>query len=98
MTSTYIYIGGTNGVVTSVATCASLTAFDSSTRYKDACGETLDQLYYHDGSSSLPANGDTCYSDSAGTTTLLAGQRADSAFGIYIVNSSGVVTSKALCP
>ena len=98
LTSTYIYIGGTNGVVTSVGTCASLTAFDSSTRYKDACGETLDQIYYHDGSSPLPANGDTCYSDSAGTTTLLAGQRADTAFGIYIVNSSGVVTSKALCP
>ena len=78
--------------------CSSLTAFDSSTRYKDACGEALDQLYYHDGSSSLPANGDTCYSDSAGTTTLLAGQRADTPFGIYIVNSSGVVTSKALCP
>ena len=78
--------------------CASLTAFDSSTRYKDACGETLDQLYYHDGSSQYPATGDTCYSDSAGTTTLLAGQRADSLFGIYTVNNSGVVISKTLCP
>ena len=98
LTSTYIYIGGTNGVVTSVATCASLTAFDSSSLYKDACGEALDQLYYHDGSNQLPAVGDTCYSNSSGTTTLANGQRADSPFGIYIVNNNGEVTSKALCP
>ena len=97
-TSTYIYIGGTNGVVTSVGTCASLTAFDSSSLYKDACGAPLNQIYYHDGSNQLPANGDTCYTDSTGTTTLANGQRADTPFGIYIVNNSGVVTSKALCP
>ena len=78
--------------------CASLTAYDSSSLYKDACGETLDQLYYHNGTGSYPSIGDTCYSDSAGTTTLATGQRADSLYGIYTVNSSGVVTSKGLCP
>ena len=78
--------------------CASLTAYDSSSIYKDACGETLDQLYYHNGTGSYPSIGDTCYSDSAGTTTLATGQRADSLYGIYTVNSSGVVTSKGLCP
>jgi hypothetical protein len=98
LTSTYIYIGGTNGVVTSVATCASLTAFDSSTEFRDACGATLNQIYYHDGSNALPFVGDTVYTNSAGTITLLYGQRADSPFGIYNVNTSGVVTSKGLCP
>jgi hypothetical protein len=98
LTSTYIYIGGTNGVVTSVATCTSLTAFDSSTEFRDACGATLNQIYYHDGSNALPFVGDTVYTNSAGTITLLYGQRADSPFGIYNVNTSGVVTSKGLCP
>ncbi len=78
--------------------CASLTAYDSSSLYKDACGETLDQLYYHNGTGNYPSIGDTCYSDSAGTTTLANGQRADSLYGIYTVNNSGVVTSKSLCP
>ena len=75
-----------------------VTAFDSSILFRDACGATLNQVYYHNGINAIPVTGDTCYSNSAGTTTLSAGQRADTAFGIYIVNSSGVVTSKSLCP
>ena len=98
LTSTYIYIGGTNGVVTSVATCSSTTAFNSSTEFRDACGATLNQIYYHDGSNALRVVGDIVYTNSAGTITLPYGQRADTAFGIYNVNNSGVVTSKGLCP
>ena len=94
-----IYITGTAGTVNSIFTCTpTYTAFDSSTKYRDACGETLDQIYYHDGSGFQPQIGDTCYTSSAGTTTLNVGQRAESSFGTYDVNSSGVVTSKSLCP
>tara|TARA_B110000285_G_scaffold116557_1_gene132098 strand:- start:1004 stop:1483 length:480 start_codon:yes stop_codon:yes gene_type:complete len=40
----------------------------------------LSQTYYHDGSGTLPSQGDVCYSNSAGTTVLLA--------GYYNINSS----------
>tara|TARA_R110001606_G_scaffold324682_1_gene471436 strand:+ start:26 stop:1525 length:1500 start_codon:yes stop_codon:yes gene_type:complete len=94
-----IYITGTAGTVNSIFTCTpTYTAFDSSTKYRDACGETLDQIYYHDGSGFQPQIGDTCYTSSAGTTTLNFGQRAETSFSTYDVNSSGVVTSKSLCP
>lgn len=94
-----IYITGTAGTVNSLFTCSpTYTAFDSSSIYRDACGESLDQIYYHDGSGFAPLTGDTCYTSSAGTTPLGAGERADSAFGVYVTNSSGVVLSKTLCP
>ena len=91
-------ITGTVGTVASLFNCFSLTAFSSSTEFRDACGETRGNTYYHDGSSSLPFAGDVVYTDSAGTTTLGYGQRADSPFGVYNVDTSGVVTSKSLCP
>ena len=78
--------------------CSSLTAFSSSAKTKDPCNATLNQTYYHDGSFSLPAIGDRCYSDSAGATTLTAGSRAGTVFDYYVVNSNGEVTSKSLCP
>ena len=91
-------ITGTVGTVASLFVCFSLTAFSSSTEFRDACGVTRDQTYYHDGSSTFPSTGDVVYTNSTGTTTLGYGQRADSPFGVYNVDTSGVVTSKSLCP
>ena len=88
----------TTGTVASTFTCVSLTAFLSSTEFRDACGETRGNTYYHDGSNVYPIAGDVVYTDSAGTTTLGYGQRADTPFGVYNVDTSGVVTSKSLCP
>ena len=33
----------------------------------------LTEIYYHDGAGATPTAGDTCYSDSGGTTPLAAG-------------------------
>ena len=58
----------------------STTAFSSSTMgvFNQACNfngfnPCCTQTYYHDGSGSLPAAGDICTSDAAGTTPLSAG-------------------------
>ena len=54
----------------------SLTNFSSSSvqsASKQVCGATLNQTYYHDGSSSLPAVNDNVYSNSSGTTALSDG-------------------------
>ena len=58
----------------------SLTSYSSSTMgvFNQACNfngfnPCCTQTYYHDGSGSLPAAGDICTSDAAGTTPLSAG-------------------------
>ena len=58
----------------------SLTSYSSSTVgvFNQACNfngfnPCCTQTYYHDGSGSLPAAGDICTSDAAGTTPLSAG-------------------------
>ena len=58
----------------------STTSYSSSTMgvFNQACpfngsNPGLSQTYYHDGSGALPAAGDFCYSNSAGTTPLLDG-------------------------
>jgi len=59
---------------------ASVTSYSSSVIgvFTQACpfngsNPGLSQTYYHDGSGTLPAQGDVCYSNSGGTTVLLAG-------------------------
>lgn len=84
--------------------CSTLTSYSSSVVgvFNQACPfdgstRTLSQTYYHDGSGSLPTTGDTCYSDSAGTSTLAAGYyNINTATGVgnrlYIqIGSGGVV-------
>lgn len=85
--------------------CATLTAYSSSTgqsfsqicTFNGAVNYPANQTYYHDGSGSLPVAGDTCYSNSAGTTTLSTGYYYLSGSGngnrVYIqIGSGGVVT------
>lgn len=76
-----------------------LTSYSSSTRSNSsllACGKTLDQTYYHNGASSLPAIGDNLYSDLAGSTALIDGYYKYTSNTTLLV-SSGVVDSTQLC-
>ena len=80
---------------------SSLTSYSSSTMgvFNQACpfngsNPGLSQTYYHNGSGSTPVAGDTCYSDSGGTSVLAAGYyNINSATGsgnrLYIKISSG---------
>ena len=101
----YIQITGGSGVVSSVTTCPSaLEEYDSSqtaTNSPSACFESLGTTYHYDGTAGgNPTVGDTCYTTSAGTTTLPSGwYRANNVGGDvkYNVNSSGVVQSVIAC-
>tara|TARA_R110000850_G_scaffold269185_1_gene401090 strand:- start:34 stop:621 length:588 start_codon:yes stop_codon:yes gene_type:complete len=105
----YIQITGGSGVVSAVTNCpSSLTSYSSSVKgvFNQACpfngsNPGLTETYYHNGGGSAgtpPSSGDTCYSDSAGTTVLLAGYyNLDSNTGVdnrsYIeIGASGVVS------
>jgi hypothetical protein len=105
----YMQITGGSGVVSAVTNCPSgLTSYSSSVKgvFNQACpfngsNPGLTETYYHNGGGSSgtpPSSGDTCYSDTAGTTVLLAGYyNLDSNTGVdnrsYIeIGASGVVS------
>ena len=86
--------------------CSTLTSYSSSTMgtFNQVCpingsNPGLTQTYYHNGSSpsGKPVAGDTCYSDSAGTSVLAAGYYYLGGTGsgnrqyIQISGSNGVV-------
>jgi hypothetical protein len=108
-TGTYMQITGGSGVVSAVTNCpSSLTSYSSSVKgvFNQACpfngsNPGLTETYYHNGGGSAgtpPTSGDTCYSDTAGTTVLIAGYyNLDSNTGVdnrsYIeIGASGVVS------
>tara|TARA_R100001463_G_C3525590_1_gene221172 strand:+ start:258 stop:1508 length:1251 start_codon:yes stop_codon:yes gene_type:complete len=70
-----------NGVVDSIVTCPTcLTPYSSSTDSVfngvcplDGSNPPANQTYYHNGSGTLPAVGDRCFSDAAGTSVLGSG-------------------------
>jgi len=70
-----------NGVVDSIVTCPTcLTSYSSSTvsTFNGVCpldgsNPPANQTYYHNGSGTLPAVGDRCFSDAAGTSALASG-------------------------
>ena len=83
-----------------------VTAYSSSVMgvFNQACpfngsNPGLSQTYYHDGAGTLPTQGDICYSNSGGTTVLLAGYyNINSATGTgnrsYIkISANGIVDS-----
>ena len=62
------------------------------------CSATINQTYYHNGSGTLPAVGDECYSNSNQSTALVGGYyRTSSGGGILINNNTGTVTSLQTC-
>jgi hypothetical protein len=108
-TGTYMQITGGSGVVSAVTNCpSSVTSYSSSVKgvFNQACpfngsNPGLTETYYHNGGGSAgtpPTSGDTCYSDTAGTTVLIAGYyNLDSNTGVdnrsYIeIGASGVVS------
>ena len=101
----YMQITGGSGVVSSVTSCpSSLEEYDSSqtaVTSPNACFQSLGTTYHYDGTAGgNPSVGDTCYTTSAGTTTLPSGwYRANNVGGDikYNVNSSGEVTSTQFC-
>ena len=73
-------------------------AFQTVTKF--ICTQTRNVTYYHDGSGSTPAVGDTIYTNSGGTTVIgggNAGYNRTSGLGYVRTDSSGVVTNIYLC-
>ena len=99
-------ITGGSGVVASVGTISVGVAFTSSlvkTTSTNACAATINQTYYHNGSSGQPPVAtDVCYSDLCKTTVLGNGfyKIATTGSGIYIeiTGGAGVVASVTSCP
>ena len=76
-----------------------LTSYSSSTKSNSsllACGKSLDQTYYHNGSNALPIIGDNVYSDLAGSTALIDGYYKYTSNTTTLV-SSGIIDSTYLC-
>tara|TARA_R110001592_G_scaffold204577_1_gene454647 strand:+ start:22409 stop:22867 length:459 start_codon:yes stop_codon:yes gene_type:complete len=78
-----------------------LTSFTSSLGHKTqatACGLSLNQTYYHNGSGTFPAIGDQCYSNSAGTTALIGKKHYRMGTGtFYISTTLATVHSVGIC-
>ncbi len=104
--TTFMQITGGSGVVASVGTISVGIAFTSSSvqaTSTNACSATINQTYYHNGSSGQPPVAtDVCYSDLCKTTVLGNGfyKIATTGSGIYmqITGGSGVVASVTNCP
>ena len=81
-------------------TTSTLTAFSSSTgnlNQTTACSLSINQTYYHDGSGTLPAVGDSVYSDSAGNTGL-GRNNYKAGGGTYFIQAGGtIVGSTGTC-
>ena len=91
----YISITGGAGVVASVGTFVTGTSFSSSTvqtNSTNACSATINQTYYHDGSSSLPVVNDVCYDNSCMATGGEGSPPNLLANGYYKISSTGTGT------
>lgn len=79
----------------------SLTSFSSSipqTSESNACGATINQTYYHNGSGALPAIGDDCYTNQNQTTVVAPGWCSTSSSGGFrIIGITGTVDSLFSC-
>ena len=76
--------------------CVAVTSFSSSTGagIGSVCALSIGSTYYHDGSGTYPAAGDTVYSDSAGTSVLADNYYKFNSTWVYrITGGSGVVFS-----
>ena len=73
-----------------------LTSYSSSTgtTFSGVCALSIDQTYYHNGSGTYPAAGDTVYSDSGGTSVLADFYyKFNSTYVIRITGGAGVVNA-----
>jgi hypothetical protein len=80
--------------------CAALTQFSGSSGQMDVkfvCNQTMATDYWHNGSGTYPAVGDTVYTDSAGVSTT-GSRYIRMGFGYHTFSSlNGVVTNISLC-
>jgi len=81
-----------------------LPSFLGSVETKDPCAGTMNITYYHNGSGTNPAVGDTVYTNASGTTTYSQGNmRAN--FGafdgssaiVFQVSNNGIISSISDC-
>jgi hypothetical protein len=96
--SKYIVVNGV-GVVTAITNCVAGPFSGSAGQMgiKFICTQTMATDYWHDGSGTLPAVGDTVYTNSAGTTAQ-TNRFVRAGLGYYTFsNLNGVVTGLALC-
>lgn len=80
----------------SASTCTSYSSTAVYSSCKSACLGSVNQTYYHDGSSSFPVAGDYVYSNSSCTTALTDGYYKDGQ-GYCVTVSSGRVTQLTIC-
>jgi hypothetical protein len=76
--------------------CVAVTSFSSSTGtvFLGVCALSIGSTYYHDGSGTYPAAGDTVYSDSGGTSVLADFYYKFNSTWVYrITGGAGVVDS-----
>jgi len=88
------YIIVSSGSVSSINTCTTVTSFSSSTgtNVLSVCALSIGSTYYHDGSGTYPAAGDTVYSDSAGTIVLANNYyKFNSTWAYRITGGAGIV-------
>lgn len=89
-----------SGEVKQLYTC-SLNSFSSSTNQSTvagACSATMNQTYYHNGSATLPAVGDTTYSSNSGLYPYLSSGNYKVSSTQYItVGSNGLISSVNTC-
>ena len=86
--------------------CSAITTFYrtfAQSKGSVACSKAIEISAYHNGSGSLPANGDIVYSNAAGTTPLTAGvygmstATSGSPSKKFTTSSSGVVSGVLAC-
>jgi hypothetical protein len=100
ISATQYIIVGSNGAVSSVNTCQTVTQFSASagqSGVKFICTQTINTNYWHNGSSSLPQVGDTVYTNSSGTTVQTNRYIRTSLAYYTFSNLNGVVTSINIC-
>jgi len=103
VSSTQYITVGSNGLVSSLNTCVTLTSFSSGsgqTDVKFVCTQSVNTTKYHDGSGSNPQVNDNVYDNSTGTTATSNGfytvGSGSNILGYYRV-VSGVCTSVGIC-
>ena len=74
-----------------------LPSFLGSVEGKDPCSLTMNVTYYHNGSGTNPAVGDTVYTNASGTTTYASGNmRGNFGFGgsaiVFQVSNNGIIS------
>tara|TARA_R110002126_G_scaffold57766_4_gene153011 strand:+ start:734 stop:2269 length:1536 start_codon:yes stop_codon:yes gene_type:complete len=96
----YIIVGS-NGNVNSINICVLTQVTDGSAvttgQPFEACFDSVNISYWHDGFSALPIVGDTCYTSLAGTTVLASGWRRRDSSNRMLINISGSIDSIVTC-